>query len=140
MQFYHVAPEKVVSDIFNQGIYSNEKGEITVIVLNDNFLMGKYIFDVYAWEILGVDIYCAFEIRQQAIEGPLFDSGIANIFSVVYKVVKQKNIDRKYLIPFKSGESYEGMGLINGVFPVENKDKFTPAYKQKVRDYLNEVS
>jgi len=140
MKFYHVAPEKEVSDIFNRGIYPNEKGEITIIVLNDNFLMNKYIFDLYAWEVLGVDIYCAFEIQQHGIEGVLSDSGIDSIFSASYKVTKQKSIDRKYLKPFKSVESYEGMGLISGVFPVENKDKFTPTYKQKVLDYLSEVA
>lgn len=139
MKFYHVAPEKQVSNIFNSGIYPDAKGEIKIIVLKDNFLMTKYVLDMYAFEELGVDIYCAFEVSGEGIPGALTASTIKSIFSDSYKVTKQECIERNYLKPFTSGESYEGMGLINGVFPVENKDKFTPEYKQKVLEYLSEV-
>ncbi len=139
MKFYHVAPEEEVSNIFNRGIYPDDKGEILLVVLKENFLMSKFIFDAYAYEVLGVDLYCAFEVQPGGLESPLIDSSVDHVFSGSYKAVKQKYIERKYLKPFKSGESYEGMGLINGVFPIENKDKFTPEYKQRVLDYLKEV-
>jgi len=69
MKFYHVAPEKEAVDIINKGIYPNDKGEITIIVLKDNFLMNKYIFDVYAWEVLKVDIYCALRSSSRESKG-----------------------------------------------------------------------
>lgn len=140
MKFYHVAPETQVEKIYGSGIQANEKGEIPIIALKDDFLLNKFIFDLYAHEILGVDVYCLFEIIQEGLEGALSDSDIDNIFSDCFKVSGQQSIDRNHLRPFKTDESYAGMGLIEGVFPVENKDKFTDNYKQKVLEYLKEVA
>lgn len=139
MKFYHVAPEAQVEKIYGSGIRTNEKGEIPIIALKDDFLLKKFIFDVYAHEVLELDIYCLFEIRQEGIEGPLLEANINSIFSDSFKIAKQPHIERKYLMPFKTDESYAGMGLIEGVFPVENKDKFTEKYKRKVLEYLKEV-
>ncbi len=139
MKFYHVAPEAQVEKIFGGGIQANKQGEIPVIALKDDFLLKKFIFDLYAHEVLKVDIYCIFEITPGGFEGPLFESHIKSIFSDSFKISRQPYIERQYLIPFKTDESYAGMGLIEGVFPVENKDKFTEEYKRKVLEYLKEV-
>lgn len=139
MKFYHVAPEAQVEKIYGSGIQANEKGEIPIIVLKDDFLLKKFIFDLYAHEVLGVDVYCLFEITPEGVEGSLFESNIDSIFSDSFKISKQPHIERKHLMPFKTDESYEGMGLIEGVFPVENKDNFTKKYKRKVLEYLKEL-
>jgi hypothetical protein len=140
MKFYHVAPEAQVEKIYGSGIQANEKGEIPIIALKDDFLLKKFIFDLYAHEVLRLDVYCLFEITQEGVEGSLFEADINNIFSDSFKISKQPHIERKYLKPFKTDESYEGMGLIEGVFPVENKDKFTDKYKRKVLEYLKEIA
>ena len=139
MKFYHVAPEAQVEKIYGSGIQANEKGEIPIIALKDDFLLKKFIFDLYAHEVLKVDIYCIFEVIAEGFTGPLIESDISSIFSDSFKISQQPYIERKYLIPFKTDESYEGMGLIEGVYPVENKDKFTEKYKRKVLEYLKEV-
>ena len=138
MIFYHAAPEKELNKIYNDGIHANDRGEIPLIVLKDEFMLKKFLFDLYAHEILGVDVYCLFEIKPQGIEGPL--SNIDNIFADSFKVSHQPHIPRKFIKPYQSDESYQGMGLIEGMFPVENKDKFTEEYKQKVLEYLNQVA
>jgi len=138
MKFYHIAKESDLSNIFSKGIYPNEKGEIFLIVLNDDFIMKKFIFDVYAHEYLDVNEYCAFEVSESGVEGPLFDTGINSIFSDSFRASKQQKIERKHLKLFKTEENYEGMGLIEGVFPVEHKDKFTDEYKRKVFEYLKQ--
>ena len=134
MKFYHAALEKELNKI------SNDRGEIPLIVLVDEFMLKKFIFDLYAHEILGVDVYCLFEIKPQGIAGPLLNANIDSIFSSLFKVTQQAHIARKLIIPYQTEESYQGMGLIEGMFPVENKDKFTGEYKQKVLDYLNQVT
>jgi hypothetical protein len=139
MKYYHIAPEKELSNIFSKGLSANEKGDIIIIALQDDFMLKKFVFDVYAHEVLGVDTYCAFEILARAIEGPLFDTGINSIFSDSFRASKQQKIDRKQLKLYEAGESYEGMGLFEGVFPVEHKDKFTDVYKRKVLEYLQQV-
>jgi len=139
MKYYHVAPENEVDKIYNNGIYANKKNEIILVVLKDDFLLKKFLLDVYAHEELGVDTYCAFEIKPEGVQGPLFETGINSIFSDSYKASKQPHIESKYLKPFNAEESYQGMGLIEGVFPVENKDKFTDEYKHQVLEYLKEV-
>ena len=139
MKFYHVAPEAQVEKIYRNGIQANEKGEIDIIALKEDFLLKKFIFDLYAHEVLRVDIYCIFEITPEGFDDPLIESNINSIFSDSFKISKQPHIERKALIPFKTDDSYEGMGLIEGVYPVENKDKFTEEYKQKVLEYLKEV-
>jgi hypothetical protein len=140
MRFYHPAPEKELNKIYNDGIQANDRGEIPLIVLKEDFMLKKYIFDLYAYEIMGVDVYCLFEIKAQGIEGTLSNATIDNTFAGSFKVLHQANIARKFITPFQTEESYQGMGLIEGMFPVENKDKFTVEYKQKVLEYLNQVS
>lgn len=139
MKYYYVAPDAEVDRIFNSGIDMRGTPKIPIIVLHDSFLMTKYIMDVYAHDILETDVYCAFEIDMKGIETPLFESEIQHIFKDVFKVVLQEQIARKHLKPFKTDTSYEGMGLIDGVFPVENREKFDDAYKQKVLEYIKGV-
>ncbi len=139
MKYYHIAPEKELSNIFTKGVLKNKKGEIIIITLKEEFMLKKFIFDVYAHEELKVDTYCAFEISEKGIEGPLFKTAINSIYSDSYKVTMQHLIDKKFLKFFKSGETYGGMGLLEGVLPVEHKDKFTELYKRKVLEYLKEV-
>ena len=140
MIFYHPAPEKELNKIYNDGIHANDQGEIPLIVLKEDFMLKKFIFDLYAYEIMGVEVYCLFEIKAQGIEGSFFDAKIDSIFTDSFKVLHQAHIARKFIKPFQTEESYQGMGLIEGMFPVENKDKFTAEYKQKVLEYLNQVS
>ncbi len=140
MKYYYVAPDTEVDAIYSGGVSSGEKSEIAIIALSDTFLMTKYIFDVYAKEVLGVDIYCAFEVLPGGMQTAVFDSPIKHIFTDVIKVIFQDRIERKSLIPFKTDQSYQGMGLIEGVFPVENQDKFTDAYKNKVVEYIKGVA
>ncbi|NIM16068.1 MAG: hypothetical protein GTO45_29045 [Candidatus Aminicenantes bacterium] len=139
MKYYHVAGESEVDKIYNNGIYANDRNEIILVVLKDDFLLKKFVLDMYAYEELGVDTYCAFEISPAGVEGPLFETNIKSMFSGSYKASKQPHIESQYIKPFKGEESYEGMGLIDGVFPVENKDKFTDEYKHQVLEYLQEV-
>lgn len=139
MKFYYIAPEEKLNSLFQDGIQADEKGNIVLIVLKEDFLMKKFVFDVYAYEVLKLDVYCLFEVAGDAVEGPLFDTGIDNLFANCFKESKQQHIPAANLSPFKTDENYQGMGLEAGVFPVENKDKFTGTYKQKVLEYLKEV-
>lgn len=139
MKYFYIAPEKQQNDIFQKGIHANESGNITLVVLKDDFLMKKFVFDMYAYEELKLDVYCLFEIAEEGVEGPLFDSQINSLFSDSYKNSKQIHIQPQYLSNYKTDENYQGMGLEKGVFPVEYKDKFTDTYKRKVLEYLEEV-
>ncbi len=139
MKYYYIAPETEIDTLFSTGVIAKGKPEITIIALNDNFLMSKFIFDVYAYEILGVDVYCAFEIMKEGLETALFNSPIHNTFAEVYKVIYQPHIDKKFLKTIKSDHTYEGMGFIEGVFPVENRDRFTDEYKNKILEYIREL-
>jgi hypothetical protein len=139
MKYYHVAPDSEANAIFSGGIEARDGREIPIIALHESFLMSKFIFDVYAHEILDVDVYCAFEVDRDSLESALFDSSISHVFSSIFKVVYQQKIPRKYLKPFQTDQSFEGMGLIEGVLPVENRDKFTKEYKQKIQEYIEEL-
>jgi hypothetical protein len=139
MKYYHVAEESAVQNIYSKGITPDTANKIILIVLSDSFIMKKFLFDVYAHEVLKTDTYCAFEIDSAGVTGPLSETEINSIFADSFKSCKIPFIERKYVKPFKSEESYEGMGLMEGVFPVENKDKFTDSYKRKVLEYLKEV-
>jgi hypothetical protein len=137
MRYFYLASEDQLSSIYTNGIKADEHGEIPIIALNEDFLMDKYIFDVYAYEILRLDIYCLFHILPLGFQGEILDTNIDHIFAGAFKILKQESIERKYIAPYQSLTSYEGMGLVEGVFPVENKDKFTPEYQQKILEYLN---
>jgi hypothetical protein len=139
MKFYYVAADTEVNTIFSDGVAAKDGREIPIIALHDSFLMSKFVFDVYAHEILNVDVYCAFEIDKDGFESALFNSSISHIFSPVFKVIYQENIPRKFLKPFQTDQSFEGMGLIEGVLPVENREKFTDQYKQKIKEYIDEL-
>lgn len=139
MKYYYVAPESEIEMLFTSGITAKGKPEITIIALNDNFLMTKYILDVYAYEVLGVDVYCAFEIMKEGVDTALFNSPIKNTFSEVFKVIYQGHIKKQFLRTIKTDHSYEGMGFIEGVFPVENRDRFTDEYKNKILEYIREL-
>lgn len=137
MRYFYLAPEEALNSIYSDGIKADENGEIRIITLKDDFLMDKFIFDVYAYEILELDIYCLFQILDEGIRGELSDGDINHIFSDTFKILKQETIEKKYIAPYGSEAKYEGMGLEEGVLPVENKDKFTAEYKQKILEYLN---
>lgn len=136
MRYFYLASEDQLSSIYTNGIKADKNGEIKIIALQEDFLMDKYIFDVYAYEVLGLDIYCLFHILPLGFKGKILDSHINHVFASVFKILKQEAIERKYIAPYQSLTNYEGMGLVEGVFPVENKDKFTPQYKQKILEYL----
>jgi hypothetical protein len=137
MRYFYLAPEEALNSIYSEGIKADEKGEIRIISLKDDFLMDKFIFDVYAYEVLNLDVYCLFQVLDIGIGGELSDSDIDHIFSDTFKILKQETIEKKYIAPYSSEAKYEGMGLEEGVLPVENKDKFTAEYKQKIQEYLH---
>jgi hypothetical protein len=139
MRYFYLAPEDQLSSIYTTGIKADQHGEIRIITLREDFLMDKYIFDVYAYDVLGLDIYCLFHILPEGCEGEIVDSNINHIFASVFKILKQESIERKYIAPYQSLTSYEGMGLVEGVFPVENKEKFTLLYQQKILEYLKAI-
>lgn len=136
VRYFYLAPEEELSSIFSDGITADENGEIKIILLKDDFLMDKFIFDLYAYEVLDMEIYCLFQVLYSGIAGEIMDSDIDHMFAKSFKILKQEKIDRQFIAPYKSETGYEGMGLEEGVFPVENKDKFTPQYKQKILEYL----
>ncbi len=136
MRYFYLAAEKDLNSIYNNGITADNKGEIKIIVLKDDFLMDKTIFDMYAYEVLGLDIYCLFQILESGIRSEILDSNINHLFSDSFKVIKQETIEEKYIAPYESDVNYEGMGLVEGVLPVENPTKFTPSFKQKILEYL----
>ncbi len=140
MRYFYLAPENELSTIFTRGINADEKGEIKIIVLKEGFLMDKFIFDVYAHEVLGLETYCLFQVLYNGIGGILSDSDEEHIFSDCFKKLRQDVIDIEFIAPYRSKTSYEGMGYEEGVFPVESKEKFTPDYKQKIRDYLSALA
>ncbi len=137
MRYFYLAPDEALNSIYTNGIKADEKGEIRIIALKDDFLMDKFVFDVYAYEILNLDVYCLFQILDDGIRGELSDGDINHIFSDTFKILKQETIEKRYIAPHGSESKYEGMGLEEGVFPVENKEKFTPEFKQKILEYLN---
>lgn len=137
MRYFYLAPENELNEIFTGGIKAGEGGVIKLIALKDDFLMDKFIFDVYAYEVLGLEEYCLFQVLYSGISGEISGSGTAHLFSDCFKVLSQESIDRQFIAPYKSETSYGGMGFEEGVFPVETKEKFTPNYKQKIREYLD---
>ena len=137
MRYFYLAPENELSEIFTGGITADENGLIKLILLKDDFLMDKFIFDVYAHEVLGLDEYCLFQVLYSGITGDISDSESTHLFSDCFKFLNQESVDRQFIAPYKSETSYGGMGFEEGVFPVENKEKFTPDYKQKIREYLD---
>ncbi len=136
MRYFHLAPEKDLTSIYNNGITADNKGEIKIIALREDFLMDKFIFDIYAYEVLGLDIYCLFQILSDGINSEILDSQINHLFSDYFKILKQNTIKKRYITPYQSDIKYEGMGLVEGVFPVESQEKFTPDNKQKILEYL----
>lgn len=137
MRYFYLAPEEALNSIYSDGIKADENGEIRIITLKDDFLMDKFVFDVYAYEVLNLDVYCLFQVLDIGIRGKISGGGIDHIFSDTFKILEQDTIEKKYIAPYSSEAKYEGMGLEVGVFPVENKEKFTPEYKQKILEYLN---
>ncbi|MCP4215164.1 MAG: hypothetical protein GY765_10925 [bacterium] len=136
MRYFYSALEKDLSSIYHNGIKADQNGDIKIIILKEGFLMDKFLFDVYADEVLNVDIYCLFIISEKGIRSELIDRPIDHIFSGAFKILKQDHIETEYLSPYISDVNYEGMGLEPGVLPVENRDKFTPDFKQKILEYL----
>lgn len=137
MRYFYLAPEEALNSIYTNGIKADDKGEIRIITLKDDFLMDKFIFDVYAYEVLNLEVYCLFQVLIIGIRGDLLDGDIDHTFSDAFKILKQETIEKKYIAPYRSESKYEGMGLEEGVFPVESKEKFTPAFKQKILEYMN---
>ncbi len=134
MKYYYVASEKEGKKIKEKGIVADDRGAISIIALKDSFLMDKFVIDVYAYEVLGVEEFYYFEIAQDGISGHIIDSDIDNSFSVFFKLLLQPFIHSSK-IKFITTDRYDGMGLDVGVHLVENKDKFDDEYKQKILGY-----
>ncbi len=137
MRYFYLAPETELKTIFTNGIKPNEKGEINVIVLRDDFVIDKFMFDLLAHEIHGLNVYCLFTVLLSGIDCEVEPTSIRHIFSGCMKVLRQKSVDPKYLAPYKYDANFESMGYEAGVFPVENKDKFTSDYKKKIFEYIS---
>lgn len=136
MRYYYLAPEGKSNTTFTNGIEADGKGLIPLILLKDDFLMDKFIFDMYAYEVLELDVYCLFQVLETGIENQLTDSSINHMFAGSFKLLEQDRIDKKHILPYQSAANYEGMGLEPGIIPVENKEKFTPEFKRKILEYL----
>ncbi len=135
MRYFYLGSETQLSSIFNKGILADSQGEIRLIVLKEGFLMDKFVCDVIASEIYKWDVYCLFCVQEGAILSELNDCVLGHPFETVIKVLKQEGIPRDLIEPYKSDTDYQGMGLMPGIFPVENKEKFTPTYIQKILEY-----
>lgn len=138
MKYYYVVAEQSGNRTAEEGIQCDERGVITLITLKDTFLMDKFVLDVYAWEILGVEVYSLFEISLKGIGGEILDSDIDNLFSEFFKVLSQPFISPGFLKRITT-DRYEGMGLDVGLHIVENKEKFDDEYKKKILGYYHEI-
>jgi hypothetical protein len=102
--------------------------------VKDTFQMYKFVLDVYAYEVLGLDEYCLFEIALPAISGQVVENDIDNLFVDFFKILIQPAVEPQYLKRITTNR-YEGMSLDVGIHFVENKEKFTTAYKKKILSY-----
>jgi len=126
-----------VNEISQNGIVANKQGFIPLIMLDERFLMYQFVVDSYAFEILGFNEYCFFEIDQKGVKGKISKMDTNDIFAPFYKIVKQEFIGKEYLTP-QITDRYESMGFDIGVFLVENKHNFNEKYKKKVLEYAKE--
>ena len=138
MKIFYCAHAEKVGKIAQDGIMADEDGTIPVIVVDKMFLMSKFVVDSYAFEILGIEEYCYFEISPKGISGKIIDTSISDMFSPFYKLLKQHSIQKQFLTP-QMTDRYESMGLGTGIFLVENKDKFNETYKKKILEYAEEL-
>lgn len=136
MRYFYMAPESELRTLYSKGIFAAPNGEIPIIVLPNDFIMDKLLFDLIAWEVKKIDVYCLFQVLQEGMHGEITDGPPGHPFAGTMKILKQKFVQSDFLAPFATDVSYEGMGLEVGVFPVENKEKFTPEFKQKILEYL----
>jgi hypothetical protein len=137
LRFFYCSNSDKVNEISQNGINADDNGSITVIMLDERFLMYQFVVDSYAYEILGIKEYCFFEIDQRGVKGKIDQLKTDDIFAPFYKTVKQDYIEKEYLIP-QITDRYESMGLDIGVFLVENKHNFNDKYKKKILEYAKE--
>ena len=138
MRFFYCAHSEKVGKITQDGIMADENGTIPVIIVDKMFLMHQFVIDSYAYEILGIEEYCYFEISPKGISGEISDTSISDVFAPFYKSLKQRSIQKQFLTP-QMTDRYESMGLGIGIFLVENKDKFNETYKKKILEYAEEL-
>jgi len=138
MKYYYVAAVSEGNRIAEEGIKADEKGVIKIIVLKDTFIMDKFVLDVYATEIMGVDEYNYFEIVPKGISGQIIESISDNLFAEFFHLLIQPFVEPKHLKRATTAR-YEGMGLDVGIHLVENKEKFDDEYKKKILSYYHEI-
>lgn len=138
MKYYYIAKAEEGNRIAETGIKAGEKGIINIIVLKDTFLMDKFVLDVYAYEVMGLEEYNYFEIMAKGISGQIIDSEIDNLFTEFFKLLVQPFIAAVDLKRITT-DRYEGMGLDIGIHLVENKEKFDDDYKKKILGYYHEI-
>jgi hypothetical protein len=136
MKYYYIAPDSQLKNILESGIKADADKIIKIVTFRDDFVVLKYVFDIFAYEILHHDYYILFKIVEKGIQMPLLDSISKSKLAVFFKSISQPAIDRKYIELIPSDDNFQSMGLENGIFPVEHKEKFTDRYKQKILDYL----
>jgi hypothetical protein len=100
--------------------------------------MDKFVLDVYANEIMGLEEYSYFEILFNGISGQLIDSISDNLFAEFFQILIQPLIKPEFL-KRPTTDRYEGMGLDVGIHLVENKEKFDDDYKKKILSYYHEI-
>jgi hypothetical protein len=138
MKYYYVAPVNESNRVAEEGIRADGKGVIRIIVLKDSFIMDKFVLDVYANEIMGLEEYSYFEILFNGISGQLIDSISDNLFAEFFQILIQPLIKPEFL-KRPTTDRYEGMGLDVGIHLVENKEKFDDDYKKKILSYYHEI-
>lgn len=138
MKYYYIVAEQQSNQVAEEGIKCDKNGMIDLVALKDTFLMDKFVLDVYAYEVLGLEEYCLFEIALSAISGQVVENDINNLFVDFFKILIQPAVEPEHLKRITT-DRYEGMGLDVGIHLVENKEKFTSAYKKKVLSYYREL-
>ena len=131
MKYFYAAPVHEGNTISEEGIKSDDRGVIELIALKEGFLMQKFVFDVYSSEVIGSDEYSLFEISPEGIVGQITKTDKENFLADFFIVVMQPFIETVHLKRLTT-DRYEGMGLDIGIHLVENKEKFTDDYKQKI--------
>ncbi len=138
MKYYYIVPEQQSNRIAEEGIKCDKRGLIDLVAVKDTFLLYKFVLDVYACEVLGLEEYCLFEIALPAISGQVVENDTDNLLVDFFKILIQPAIEPEHLKRI-STDRYEGMGLDVGIHLVESKEKFTKAYKKKVLSYYREL-
>ena len=137
LRFFYCAESKQFNGISKKGIRANMNGQIPIVLIDERFLMYQFVINSYAYEILGLEEYCYFEIAPKGVRGEIIEMNSTDILSPFYKLLKQDTIEPEFLSP-QLTDRYKSMGFDIGAFLVENKENFTDTYKKKILDYAKE--